>query len=201
MSLIQRVNHVSHFCATAILLQNRIRERTNVLIRLIGVAKALYDMKNFNGLMGILVGLSLSPVSRLRHTWSKVPSKHLETFKQLENHQDPASSFKFLRDQMKTAGTVAIPYVGTYLSDLTFMDEGNPDFINMDNNKLINFPKHHLIFRTIKQLQQYQSSKFDLSTKEPLYTFLFTMPSLHEKELYELSLEREPRESLLKDIL
>jgi len=153
------------------------------------------------GLMGILVGLSLSPVSRLKHTWSKVPTKHLETFKQLENHQDPASSFKFLRDQIKSAGAVAIPYIGTYLSDLTFMDEGNPDFITVGNNKLINFPKHYLIMRTIKQLTQYQTAKFDLTSREPLYTFLYTMPSLHEKELYELSLDREPRESLIKDIL
>ena len=134
-------------------------------------------------------------------------------------HQDPASSFKFLREQIKGAGSSAIPYVyvfgpfirscdliyfrsGTYLSDLTFMDEGNPDFINVDNNKLINFPKHHLIMRTIKQLLANQSSKsFDLAPKEPLFTFLYAVPSLNEKELYELSLEREPRDSQMKDLV
>jgi len=201
VGFIQRVNHISHFCATAILLQKKLRDRTNMLSRFIGVAKALYDLKNFNGLMGILVGLSLSPVSRMRHTWSKVGSRHLETFKQLEMHQDPASSFKFLREQIKAAGATAIPYIGTYLSDLTFMDEGNPDFVTLDNNKLINFPKHYLIMRTIKQLLQYQASRFDLQPKEPLYSFLYAVASLNEKELYELSLEREPRDSQLKDLL
>ena len=93
------------------------------------------------------------------------------------------------------------PYSGTHLSDLTFMDEGNPDFINMDNNKLINFPKHYLIIRTIKYLQQYQSCHYELTAKEPLYSLLYAVPSLQEKELYELSLEREPRDSLLKDML
>ena len=69
---------IRSFYSWKITLFQRIRDRTNTLVRFIGIAKALYDMKNFNGLMGILVGLSLSPVSRLKHTWSKVPSKHQE---------------------------------------------------------------------------------------------------------------------------
>jgi hypothetical protein len=35
---------------------------------------------------------------------------------------------------------------------------------------------------------------------EPIYSNLSTIPALEEKELYLLSLEREPRNSQLKDL-
>jgi len=77
------------------------------------------------------------------------------------------------------------------LSDLTFMDEGNPDLIDVGDTTLINFPKHQLVHRTIKQLQQYQATKYELFAREPLYTYLYQMPGLEEIELFVLSLERE----------
>ena len=45
-----------------------------------------------------------------------------------------------------------VPYVGLYLSDLTFIDEGNPNEIN----GLINFSKRMLLYEVIQQVQQYQ---------------------------------------------
>jgi len=93
------------------------------------------------------------------------------------------------------------------------------------DKKLINFPKHHLIARSIADLLRYQSNNFGLVQKggpflflfpppssfllpnlplflisvpsEPLYTFLRELPGLQEKELYELSLVRSSFISLL----
>jgi len=121
-------------------------------------------------------------------------------YKSLALFQDPSNSFKCYRDNLKIAGNVCVPYMCMYLSDLTFMEEGNPDFVNVDENKLINFPKHYLVQRTIKQVQQYQAIKYDLEVKQPQYTFLYHMPGLEEKELFALSLEREPRDITLREL-
>jgi hypothetical protein len=85
--------------------------------------------------------------------------------------------------------------MGCVLGDLTFMDEGNPNFITEDNVRLINFPKLHLINRSITEIHQYQKSRYSLTFREPIYTFLQHMPVLQDRELYNLSLEREPRQA------
>jgi hypothetical protein len=91
------------------------------------------------------------------------------------------------------------------LTDITFLEEGNPDTIQDDSSGefLINFPKHFMIYSSINNLLKYQknASKYDLSRKEPQFTFLFELQILHEDDLYHLSLTREPRECELKDVL
>jgi len=198
--LVQRSDKLSHFVATSILLQKKLKDRTKMLVRCIRVAQALTDLHNFNGLMGILMGLTLSSIQRLKHTWSKLPPKYDLLYKQLAVYQNPSNSFKNYRDAIKQASAPCLPYLTLSLSDLTFMDEGNPDLIEVDDAKLINFPKHQLVHRTIKQLQQHQVTKYELFAREPLFTFLYQMPGLEEKELYVLSLEREPRGVLLREL-
>jgi len=150
--------------------------------------------------MGVLMGLTLSSISRLKHTWSKLTDKTDLMYKNLTNYQNPTNSFKCYRESITAAIPPCLPYLCMYLSDLTFMDEGNPDFINVGDLKLINFPKHYLVHSTIKKVQQYQSGKYDIEAREPLYSFLYQLPGLEEKELYAFSLEREPRDVTLRDL-
>lgn len=199
-TLVQRSDRLAHFVATSILLQKRLKDRAKVLASCIRIAASLEEMNNFNGLMGVLMGLTLSSVQRLRHTWSRLNDKYHLIYKQLTNTQDPSNSFKNYREALKGSGSQCLPYFTLFLSDLTFMDEGNPDLINVDDNQLINFPKHEMLFRTIKNLEKYQQSKYDIQPKEPFYTMLYQMPGLDEKELYNLSLEREPRNIELRDL-
>jgi len=198
--MITRVNEVAYFVATSMLLQRKVKDRTKLLIRMIGIAQSLYEMRNFSSLMGVLTGLSLSPISRLKHTWAKIPAKNLEVFQELQQIQDPSNSFRKLREQLEEAGSQTLPYIGTFLSDLTFMDEGNPDTVEVEARTLINLTKYSLVLRTVKQIQNYQGFSYDIQPKEPFYTFLRELPKLEEKELHEMSLNREPRNVLPKDI-
>lgn len=84
------------------------------------------------------------------------------------------------------------------------MDEGNPIFT--ENGKLINIPKFQMITNAIKELLKYQKNQFDFPIVEPLFTIVKKFPSLMigeafmEKELFALSLEREPRNSDFKTL-
>jgi len=65
----------------------------------------------------------------------------------------------------------------------------------------INFPKFHLISSGIKNLLTFQKSlPLDQIRQDPLYTYLYELPGMTDKELYALSLEREPKGVLLKDL-
>lgn len=77
------------------------------------------------------------------------------------------------------------------MSDLTFTETGNPNNLAPDN--LINWSKRLLIAKIIGQISLYQQNGFFFPTVEPIYTFLFELPSLEERELYDLSLLREPK--------
>jgi len=200
-ALVQRSDRLSHFVASSILFQKRLKDRAKVLIKVIRVAQALADLRNYNGLMGVLMGLTLSSVSRLKHTWSKLPQKYDLSYRTLAMYQDPSNSFKFYRDGLKVAGNTCVPYLCMFLSELTFMEEGScSDIIDIGDYKLINFPRYYIIHRTIKQLQHFQVAKYELELKQPLFTYLYHMSGLEEKELYTLSLEREPRGITLREL-
>ena len=80
-----------------------------------------------------------------------------------------------------------------YLKDLTMIDEGNPDLLQIQEKSLINFPKHLLTSKRIDSMMDHQNVSFRGTKREPIFTFLYELPGLPEDELYELSLEREPR--------
>ena len=76
------------------------------------------------------------------------------------------------------------------------MEDGNPDTVISPTNghSLINFGKRQMVYHVIAEIQQYQSTPYDIKEAEPLYSFLQELPSFNEKQLYSLSLLREPRE-------
>jgi len=85
-----------------------------------------------------------------------------------------------------------MPYIGVTLADLTFTEDGNDDFLQGTSN-IINFSKRDLISKIIHDLLIYQQNPFNITPVEPIYTFLVSLPSLDEKEMYDISLFREPR--------
>jgi hypothetical protein len=84
-----------------------------------------------------------------------------------------------------------------HLSDLTFIEDGNPDTIN----GLINFTKRRLVFRVISDVSRYQQNAYNLHPVPQIIALLSNLDTKKDDELYELSLKREPREAERKDIL
>ena len=49
-----------------------------------------------------------------------------------------------------------VPYIGVYLKDLTFIDDGNEDYLH----NLINYGKRKMAQDQIAKIQLYQSTRF-----------------------------------------
>jgi hypothetical protein len=90
---------------------------------------------------------------------------------------------------------------GTFLSDLTFTEDGNPDYVTRGDTQMINFEKWRLVYNSIQQLRYFQQASYNFPRIEPLYSLLYELPSLGEHELYQMSLEREPRGAERNQIL
>lgn len=76
-----------------------------------------------------------------------------------------------------------------YLTDITFIDEGNKDVIS----DLVNFQKRRLMYKVLREIEQYQAQPYDLTVVPNVLAFLSELPHNDSDELFRLSLIREPR--------
>lgn len=97
---------------------------------------------------------------------------------------------------MKKASLPALPFLGLFLTDLTFTDDGNSDTRN--NGKFINFDKYAKTARVITDLVRFQAPynlAEMLEIQEHLFQSIDERPSMDSQQLYEHSLRLEPREN------
>lgn len=194
--LITRPNKISFWVATCILLQQKLKDRVKTVTSFIQIAQKLDELKSYNTMMGVLAGLNSSAISRLHQTNAQIDKRVKTIFEELNAKVNPEKAFKNLRDIMMFCGRPCLPYIGIYLTDLTFIDEGNADTVNVDGVDVPNFPKQQMVSQAINNLTQFQQNivgEFNLSIKFPLHSFLSELPAMSENDLWEMSQEREPR--------
>jgi len=148
--------------------------------------------------VGLVAGLMSSSITRLQKTWNLVPPQIVSKFES-ECSIMLVKNFKVLRDAVKQSEPPCLPYLGIYLGDCTFIEDGNPTKFA---NGMINFKKCRLVAGVILEIQQYQQKPYNLSNAQSIQDFLSQsieeVQSLDDKALYELSLVAEPRVTAVK---
>jgi hypothetical protein len=188
--LINRFNQVSSWVGLTILAQISLKMRVKVIEKFIKVAKWLDKFNNYNSLMAIIAGLNTSSISRIKFTWAEVNKKHMDEYKILEAKMSSENSYKNYREALRNAIPPIVPYIGVFLSDLTMIEEGNPDLIQ----DLINFKKRDMIYQVIEKVLRYQQDAYNFQcTDEKALNAFVTLPHMKEQLLYNKSLEIEPR--------
>jgi len=190
--MINRFNQVSLWVATEIVETEDLKLRAVILNRFIFIAQRCRELNNFNAVMEILSALQSASVHRLRQTWDLLPPKTWEIFQSFLTLLEPEGNFLNYREALRIArhkGPV-VPYLGLYLTDLVFIEDGNPDFI--PGTKLHNFAKLNLLSAIIRDMQSYQDTPYCLETVESIRIYLLDKPVVeNEDDLYKLSCQRE----------
>jgi len=129
------------------------KERTAVLRKFIEMGKEMKSLNNFNGIMLVLSALNNTAVRRLKANWEALPKSTRATFVQLQDILNPDENFNNLRTAMRNAEPPVIPFMGLYLTQMTYIDE-NEDM----KDGLVNFNKMNLfgmsfLFITFSPLQ------------------------------------------------
>ena len=75
LEMIARSNKVSRFVASSVLWQRKRSARASMYGKWLQVADRLCRLNNFNTLMGVLAGLNMSSVNRLKHTVALLGAK------------------------------------------------------------------------------------------------------------------------------
>jgi son of sevenless-like protein len=195
-AMIFNSNRLTMWTAEVILAQEEIKRRVQIIKHLIQVVRRLRELNNFSTLTAIVSGLNSAPIHRLRRTWTQVPNRHLQVLESQNDLINSAKNFSTYREALHSQSPPCVPFLGVYLTDLTFIDEGNPHLIHHKGRALISFAKRQKTAEVIREIQQYQHVPYALQPLPDVQNFIMQCLDLTRgmAEMWELSLLREPRE-------
>ena len=198
-SMIQRFNMVAHYTVFQIVNKEDVKERASVIQKFIKIAQECRIMCNFNSMTAIISGLESKEVYRLSKTWTLIPTSLMSTFNELKEFASHKKNYSVFRQEIKTlldTDKPFVPYLGIYLTDLTFIEDGNKDMVDGK----INFTKRILLASVIKEIQQIQKNTDDyhLNDIPELRERLTTLSFIEQDELYKLSIKAEPLKEMKK---
>lgn len=148
---------LSNLVADTILQFDDVKKRASIIKHWIKIAHECLKLNNYDTLMAIICSLNSSTIVRLRKTWDLVSQKRKDILKGLQTIVEPEKNYAVLRRRLHDHVPPCLPFVGTYLTDLTFVDAGNPPTKQLaDGTSVINFDKHTRTAKIIGELQRFQ---------------------------------------------
>ncbi|KNZ57670.1 hypothetical protein VP01_2103g3 [Puccinia sorghi] len=179
-----------------------LRKRTAILKFLIKLGSKLLEMQNYNALMSVMSALNSSMILRLKRTWEGVGNKARVLFETMNKAVSHQRNYAEYRATLRHACTPCIPFLGVYLTDMTFCHEGNPTHRSaphLPGVQLINFDKYQKMTKIMNEIERFQVP-FNFKEVPQLAAYIRTsLASLMSyqdsaDELYQRSLNIEPRE-------
>ncbi|XP_041437160.1 rap guanine nucleotide exchange factor 2 L homeolog isoform X3 [Xenopus laevis] len=153
------INQETFWVASEILRETNQLKRMKIIKHFIKIALHCRECKNFNSMFAIISGLNLAPVSRLRATWEKLPSKYEKLFQDLQDLFDPSRNMAKYRNVLNSQNLQPpiIPLFPVIKKDLTFLHEGNDSKVD----GLVNFEKLRMIAKEIRHVGRMASVNMD----------------------------------------
>uniref|UniRef100_A0A8C7V5D1 Ras protein-specific guanine nucleotide-releasing factor 2a n=1 Tax=Oncorhynchus mykiss TaxID=8022 RepID=A0A8C7V5D1_ONCMY len=191
MKTSQHFNDMSNLVASQIIAHTDVGSRANSIEKWLAVADICRCLNNYNGVLEITSALNRSAIYRLKKTWAKVCKQTKSLMDRLQKTVSSEGRFKNLRETLKNCNPPCVPYLGMYLTDLAFIEEGTPNFTE---EGLVNFSKMRMISHIIREIRQFQGAPYRIEHQAKVTQFLLDKTLVMDEDtLYELSLKIEPR--------
>ncbi|XP_027204104.2 ras-specific guanine nucleotide-releasing factor 2-like isoform X1 [Dermatophagoides pteronyssinus] len=184
-------NDISRLVASEVLRVPEIHKRVAIIEKWAAVADICRCFHNFNGVLQICAAFTNSSVYRLKRTWEKVAKTTKQTIEKLQTLVSTDGRFRNMREALHRCDPPCIPYLGMYLTDLSFIEEGTPNFTD---DGLLNFSKMRMIAHVIREIRHFQQTPYKMEHNPKVTNYLLdTSRHLQDDELYQMSLTLEPR--------
>lgn len=197
-------NNLTNFISYSIVKEDDINKRAKLLSHFIFIAEYCKKFNNFSSMTAIISALYSSPIYRLEKTWQVVALQTKDLLRSLNTLMDPKKNFINYRNELKSLHSVpCVPFFGVYLSDLTFTDSGNPDFLVLEHRlkgiyeekKYVNFNKRIRLVDILQEIIYFKKIHYDFvkdqTIIESIRNTLEEIP--HIEKQYQLSLIIEPK--------
>jgi hypothetical protein len=129
LAMIARFNCTSNFVVATLVAEKQLKARGALLKKVLRTAEECRKLNNFNAVFAIVAGLNSASIHRLRKTWDQLSDAQHASFAELGELVSANKSFKVYRDTLHGINPPCVPYLGVYQTDLTFIDQGNPDML------------------------------------------------------------------------
>ncbi|RMD42196.1 hypothetical protein DV735_g2970, partial [Chaetothyriales sp. CBS 134920] len=197
---------VSNLVADSILQLEEPKRRAAIIKQWIKIAHKCLELRNYDTVWAIVCSLDSTNIKRMLKTWDAVPQKHKAQFDELRKVCDISRNYSTLRQLLQNQVPPCLPFLGVYLTDLTFVDHGNPAKRQLSQAsgsiEVINLDKHTKTAKIISDLQRFQIP-YRLTEVSELQTWmqdqLIRVRSAGGKNFqnhYRRSLILEPREQM-----
>uniref|UniRef100_H9GMJ9 Ras protein specific guanine nucleotide releasing factor 1 n=1 Tax=Anolis carolinensis TaxID=28377 RepID=H9GMJ9_ANOCA len=182
---------VSNLIASEILRNEEVTVRVSTIEKWVAVADICRCLHNYNAVLEITSAFNRSALFRLKKTWLKVSKQTKALIDKLQRLVSSEGRFKNLREALKNCDPPCVPYLGMYLTDLAFIEEGTP---NYTEDGLVNFSKMRMISHIIREIRQFQQTAYKIEHQAKVTQYLLDQSFVMDEEsLYEASLQVEPK--------
>lgn len=191
LRVINNFNMTSRLIASDILAKSSASLRASVIEKWAVVADICRCMHNFDGLLAIITAFTCSAIYRLKKTWEKVSKQTRMLLEKLQSIVSADGRFRNMREALRNCDPPCVPYLGFYLTDLAFIEEGTP---NYNDAGLVNFSKMRMVANVIQEIRSYQQASYKVNPEEKVIAYIMSSELvLCDEELYKLSLQLESR--------
>jgi son of sevenless len=190
--MIKQFNLFSNWVSCELVTKALKDDRIDTLKKFIDLLDELHNLNNFNGMMEVISGINSSSVRRMKKTFESLDAEYMKKFQKYEDLLSHKFSYKVYRENLHKINPPCVPYMGVYLTDLTFLSDGNPD--NVDGG-LINFKKRRLIAEVIDEIQQYQVRYLKHESILCIQKWLLTLQNMDDDTMYKWSRRVEPKDN------
>ncbi|KAB5518322.1 hypothetical protein PHYPO_G00164390 [Pangasianodon hypophthalmus] len=189
-------NSVSQWIQLMVLSKPTAQQRAGVITHFVRVAQKLLQLQNFNTLMAVVGGLSNSSISRLKDTQAHISNDTNKIFNSLLDLVTSCGNYSQYRRRFSECSGFRFPILGVHLKDLIAVHVALPDWTD-DEKTRVNLTKTQQLYSILHELALVQTTPPNIDANTDLLNLLtVSLDQYHtEDEIYQLSLQREPRSS------
>ncbi|RMZ85670.1 hypothetical protein DV737_g677, partial [Chaetothyriales sp. CBS 132003] len=169
-ALILHSNQLTNWVAEMILQHPEVKKRVAVIKHFVAIAEKCRSLNNFSSLTAIVSAMGTAPILRLARTWAQVPAKTTNLLESMRTLIASTKNFGQYREALHAANPPCIPFLGVFLTDLVFIEDGIPSVVK--NSELINFTKRTKTAEVIREIQQYQTAPYPLNPVSELQNWI-----------------------------
>lgn len=195
-NIIKLSNIISSIVSFVILSAPDKKGRERAYLKWITVAHKLHAWYCCNTALSVLAGLSRTAIARLK-IHEAIPSKSKARYDKLQSFYSPAKNFSEYRTLVTAEPPAAgsqpfLPVIAVLLKDLTFIEDGNTDFVGETSEPVLNWFKIHSISVQVHHVVRAREVVIAAKPNEELLAGILSFHPPTDDDLYEMSVKVLP---------
>ncbi|KAF9567479.1 hypothetical protein EC968_003202 [Mortierella alpina] len=189
-----------------------VKKRIGVVKHWIEVGEECLRLNNYDTLFAISSAIESTPVKRLYNTWEGINKAYYDRSTQLRKIVSNELNYSVYRARLKTVQAPCIPFLGIYLTTITYIEDGNSTYKDpnpmpipgastqpIDNTpapstrKLLRYGRFYQLAKAVQELRGFQGSYELLEVPRLRDYILKCIENQDSERSYRKSLAIEPR--------